>query len=656
MKLLSMKLTNFKGIRSLTLDFPDGGNYNIFGTNGAGKTTTVDALMWLLFDKDSTDAKDFNIKTIVDGEPLHHAEHSVECAFFMENGQTVTLKKVYKEKWQRPRGKLDAEFAGHTTDYYIDEVPTSASEFKRYINGIVDEKKFKVLTNPLYFNEKLKDAERRTILMDIIGGVDQDIVIAENLSELAGLKPLLKGRKVEDFKLIVKQSLAKTKRDIDAIEPAIKEHQAMMIPGADAANKGMYEEAVRRADEEIASLIRQIEDGKKNIVPKQLTEKREQLKDRLRAIQVAEKELYFKQEREIADELNKARIVASGYESQLMKIRYSMDSMEREIKACEEKRESLLKQFATVKETTFEEPDIDITCPTCGQQLPAERVEEIRQGLEQKRNKFMLDRANALKMINEKGRANKAAKEETEQKIKEAKQSYEALSAELEQAKANVNSIEKRLNTFRNNITEASPTILQTEAELAEVEAAINKPQDNSWEEFIRIRQAERQEAEAKRQEAQARLNDITGNMAHQARIRELQEKETELSATFTALTKQSFMCDQYSRCLTEYIDRKVGEHFKLARFVMFKDNITNEGAKECCEVQLHGTPYHDLCQTEQMHVGLDIIQTLSRYYGLTMPVLIDRSESFVSLPKTDMQIIRLVVSADDKTLRVEKN
>lgn len=87
----------------------------------------------------------------------------------------------------------------------------------------------------------------------------------------------------------------------------------------------------------------------------------------------------------------------------------------------------------------------------------------------------------------------------------------------------------------------------------------------------------------------------------------------------------------------------------------MFKDNVSNDGAKECCEVQMHGTPYHDLCQTEQMHVGLDIIQTLCRYYKLTMPVLIDRSESFITLPETDMQIIRLIVSADDKTLRLEK-
>lgn len=225
MKLLSMKLTNFKGIRDADFQFPDGGNYNIYGTNGAGKTTIVDALTWLLFGKDSTDATDFGIKTIVDGEPLHRAEHSVECEFLMgAANRRVTLKRVYKEKWQRPKGKPKPEFTGHTTDFFVDGIGQSQTAYKNFINSVIDEKKFKVLTNPLYFNEKLKDTERRAILMDIIGGVDQDAIIEQNADDLGDLKELLKGRKVEDFKLMVKQSLSKTKKGIDDIGPAIREN------------------------------------------------------------------------------------------------------------------------------------------------------------------------------------------------------------------------------------------------------------------------------------------------------------------------------------------------------------------------------------------------------------------------------------------------
>ena len=652
MKLLSMKLVNFKGIRQADFQFPDGGNYNIYGTNGAGKTTTVDALMWLLFDKDSTDAKDFNIKTIVDGEPLHHAEHSVECAFFMENGQTVTLKKVYKEKWQRPRGKMDAEFAGHTTDYYIDEVPTSASEFKKYINGIVDEKKFKVLTNPLYFNEKLKDAERRTILMDIIGGVDQDIVIAENLSELAGLKPLLKGRKVEDFKLIVKQSLAKTKRDIDAIEPAIKEHQAMMIPGADPANMGLYQNARKLANNEIITIMKDIAEAHAGTVDTELEKKKVEINKKLwqarddeaKTNRAAKEKLQKRVDEAAADRLN-AENVVYGWDR-------TIKDLEQEVNSCNRTREQLITAFNNAKKQTFKAEPIESKCPYCGQDIPADKVEAATLKQEEAEKKFNLKRAELLKQINEDGIKNNEAKEDAKQKLTTAVHNRESAVTNLDVKKALEESAKRDLATLPKYV---NPDVERLEKELAELEKQSNLP-DEAVTKRIAELEAKQQEAEKRMAEAQDKLNEIEQSMKHQARIRELQEKETELSATFTALTKQSFMCDQYSRCLTEYIDRKVGEHFKLARFVMFKDNITNEGAKECCEVQLHGTPYHDLCQTEQMHVGLDIIQTLSRYYGLTMPVLIDRSESFVTLPETDMQIIRLVVSADDKELRVEKN
>ena len=242
-------------------------------------------------------------------------------------------------------------------------------------------------------------------------------------------------------------------------------------------------------------------------------------------------------------------------------------------------------------------------------------------------------------------------REEAEKKLAEAKKALEDAEEELKAKTDAEDKARKALTSFKETV---SPDVERLEKELAELEAQANRPDEAAEKRIVELA-AKRETEIEKQREARSKLNDIEQNRKCQSKIRELQEKEKELSATFTALTKQLWLCDQYSRCLTDYIDRKVADKFKMARFVMFRDNITNDGAKECCEVQLHGTPYHDLCQTEQMHVGLDIIQTLCRYYGLTMPVLIDRSESFITLPETDMQIIRLIVSAEDKELRVEK-
>ena len=60
-KILKLSLLNFKGIKQLEITF--NGTTKIYGDNATGKTTLVDAFTWLLFGKDSTDRKDFSIKT-----------------------------------------------------------------------------------------------------------------------------------------------------------------------------------------------------------------------------------------------------------------------------------------------------------------------------------------------------------------------------------------------------------------------------------------------------------------------------------------------------------------------------------------------------------------------------------------------------------------
>ena len=51
--------------------------------------------------------------------------------------------------------------------------------------------------------------------------------------------------------------------------------------------------------------------------------------------------------------------------------------------------------------------------------------------------------------------------------------------------------------------------------------------------------------------------------------------------------------------------------------------------------------------------MGIDIINTLSRHYGVTVPLFIDNAEAVKKLLDCNAQVIRLVVSEMDKELRV---
>ena len=62
-RLVKMRITNFKGQRYLEVDFDPNVTY-IIGGNETGKTTIMDAFIWTMFGKDSLGRSDFNIKTL----------------------------------------------------------------------------------------------------------------------------------------------------------------------------------------------------------------------------------------------------------------------------------------------------------------------------------------------------------------------------------------------------------------------------------------------------------------------------------------------------------------------------------------------------------------------------------------------------------------
>ena len=112
----SMDIKNFKGIRDMRLDFHSGMN-SLYGENASGKTTVYDALIWLLFDKDSHGNSRFSVK------PIGAADGVMPevTAVLSVNGEELQLRKTLREKWERPRGSAVARFAGHTVDYTVDE-------------------------------------------------------------------------------------------------------------------------------------------------------------------------------------------------------------------------------------------------------------------------------------------------------------------------------------------------------------------------------------------------------------------------------------------------------------------------------------------------------------------------------------------------------
>ena len=92
-KLKTISILNFKGIRKQEIDFNTEGITTISGRNATGKSTIRDAFLWLMFDKNSAGEKDFGIKTNdAEGNPIPQLPHEVS-AILLVNGEELCLRK-----------------------------------------------------------------------------------------------------------------------------------------------------------------------------------------------------------------------------------------------------------------------------------------------------------------------------------------------------------------------------------------------------------------------------------------------------------------------------------------------------------------------------------------------------------------------------------
>ena len=175
-KVLSLEIDNFKGLKHLYCEFSD--TTKIYGANGLGKTTIFDAFCWLLFNKDSHGIEKFSVRPLgKDGKPINHLEIKVTAVLKVDD-KPIMLSKTQRQKWE-----LDV-FMGNENMHEVNGFAYSERKYKEFISEIIDEDVFKLLVNPTHFTS-LKWKEQRDILMRFVGSdIDYDILNRLGYSEL----------------------------------------------------------------------------------------------------------------------------------------------------------------------------------------------------------------------------------------------------------------------------------------------------------------------------------------------------------------------------------------------------------------------------------------------------------------------------------------
>ena len=634
MKLTKLELLNFKGLKSFTINL--NGDVVIRGDNATGKTTVFDSVCWLLFGKDSLDRADFEIKTLDGGEPIHKVNHEVTGIFTLDEGGTVELKRVYREKYSSPRGG-EVTLTGHTTDYFVDGVPKKEKEYKEVVNTLIDESIFKLITNPLYFNETYSWQNRRKLLLEMCGDID-DAAVINSRDDLRRLAELLEGRTVDDHRKVVAAKKTAINKELDMIPIRI-------------------DEAVRNKPETVsdkAKLIRDIETLSAGIdeVEKQKaiikngfssTEKESKIRDINRQLDAQKSKVlsdYHKQKQHLRGEYEASLTKLKMVEVDRDRCADRRDELNKEIERESKRIITLQSEFDTFNAQQFNKE----SCPTCGQALPADKQEILEAEFNTNKSKKLEEWKGLIESA-----VKLKANYEEQQEIMVSK--IDSLTTEASQYNDAYNVKFKEYEAYSEPNLEDDPVYADLKAQLFLLE--IEEEPGADTEELARL-DSELSSLKSKKATLETELNKFKLIDDIENRVVELENQQQKLVAEKNELDEASYLMDEFIKAKVNMLEESVNARFKLARFKMF-NVMLNGNIEECCETTYKGVPYRSMNNAARINVGLDIINALTSYYKVNAPVFIDNAEAVTDFIPVNSQTIKLIVDESEPQLVVKE-
>lgn len=589
-QLQKLVINNFKKIESLEVNFQEK-NTVITGKNGLCKTTIFDSFCWCLFGKDSLGKTDFDIKFINEkNEVAHKKEHSVES--FINN---VSFKRVYREKWTKPRGQENEVLTTHETFYEHDGIAKTAVEFKKIVSELIDENMFKLLSSQTYFHS-LKWEERRRILFSLIPEISNEELAGsnENFKKLisvfgdksfeqyrsdikARIKPLKK--QLEDLTAEIEGTSKNIPSDID-LKPLIEEKDKLGNPNSENEKIAL----------EIAEIEKEISLGRKSC----------------------------------ADTYQKEVFIEQTKKRELANLQSDLDANNLSLPAFDVYRKTLIAKFQEVSDRTFSHT----VCGTCGTDTvkilaaiqPFEQLSELYEELASKDvvsvEEFNKKKAAEILDINAKGKDNNIKKEQCIAKIKE-----------LEEKIANFGAIETPIfkdfddTELRSKMPKFAVINEETVKRIAEINEQIG------------------------RQKATDEMN---------LKLSTAIEKQKSTASELAKLERTEFQCDKFAKHKSENFVQKINSLFKFCSFKFYESQM-NGGELECCETLVNGIPYSSNVNTgAKINAGIEIINVLSKFHEISTVMFIDNMESCTDPIEPINQSVFLIADKNVKTLTIK--
>lgn len=643
-KLLSLELTDFKGVKNAKYEFGD--KTKMSAENGSGKTTIADAFYWLFADKNYSLASNPNIRPNDGREctPAVVAELEID-------GKPVTVAKMQKCKVSKPDANGVSKVS-LTNTYEVNSVPKSERDFKEYLSDLgVDFDKFLQLSHPDVFvagmNEKKAREQMRNTLFEMAGTIS-DLEIAKMSTETKEVVVLFENYTKEEIEAMQNATLRKIKENYG------KEGEILRakIEGLESAKVDIDTAELELGKKAVAELIKSNKE-KQDDVSKQYEEYQKlsdgvlELQFELNDLQRKTNEENNKKRAEIEDKLSEKQFLLKHAERTIQDTEHSILNAKGVIQRKEMLLEDARNHYKAAQNREFDENSL--VCTYCGQEYPIEKKEQLKANFES-------HKAEELKSITELGNRTKAELDTEKERLKKLESELSEHNKSLEMLNSAIADLENQLSELPQSIDISDKEDVKAiKEQIAEKEKAIQS--SNSADEIRSQLKAELEELQEQYNEFERQIAKASNNVEIDEQILELRAKQGEYEQSKADCEKILYQLSLVSRKKNELLTEEINKHFKIVKWKLF-DYQKNGGYVDCCipliDDRQFGTSTN---KGREILAKLDIISGLQKFFGQSYPVFLDNAESLSEQTTNridmDCQLVMMAVS-EDKELRIE--
>lgn len=640
-KLLSITIRNFMGIKELHIDFGDSIT-NISGRNASCKSSVFHAFTWTMFNKNSEGSEKFMIRPVdKDGNQIHNIDIEVIINLLVD-GKKYSIRKVQKENWVRKRGESESELKGSQNKYFVNEAEKKESEFKAFIADIIKEDDFRLLTN-LSFFANMDAKKRRQLLLDLCGDISDGEMLDSDADHWMLIREAVLSMGVDDAKTVAKRRLSALKSRQEELPTRIDEATRRIQPEPNVEPIRAEKATVAVALDEAKDAVRKLMESNPEV---ELKKEKLDIQQKLTELTNQERNVLLEKKQALRKVLDEKSDAARKCNEVLVNCEAEKSILDQKMQMLLTQREDLTAKYHEAKGRMFDERQT--ICPTCGQSLQANKIAIIKDNFELKKKQDVEEiMKNGFK-----------AKEQ----IGEVMDLINACALKLTDAKAKLSVASKDAEEARSQYDSFStePDMSQNpdfKAYLGMFDEVQTKLQNNTYEADLQAAMDKKASLQGKLYELEKEIASADAiskaNIETHARIEELTNEQRLVGQQIASAEQAVILLEQFSTEKSKKLEEKVNQYFQLARFELFEKQI-NGGMKEICEISYNGVKYGSLNSGHRIAVGLDIIKTFQKHFGVKCPVWVDNAESINSfnIPGMDCQMILLSVSEED-TLNV---